>query len=891
MKVLFLPRHFSYLRLFESVIVELADRGHAIHLSADREESLGGARMVERLASQYPNVTIGWTPGRESGAWFDLAKKLRLGIDYLRYLDSRYANAPRLRGRAAERTPTAIKALANLPLLRGRRGRAALSSLLRQFEAAVPRSPVLDAFFREQNADIVLITPLIDLGSPQLDHHRSARALGHRTVLTVGSWDHLSSKSLLRAAPDLVTVWNETQKREAIEFHSVPADRIVVTGAQCYDQWFDRKPSRSRREFCERVGLDPDKPFILYVCSSLFKNTANEARFAESWIQALRASAYPLLREIGILVRPHPSRLFEWQNTDLTEFRNVAFHGTHPIDAESKNDYFDSMYYSSAVIGLNTSAFLEAGVVGRPVFSIIVPEISRDNQEGTLHFEYLLTVGGGLLFAARSLDEHIGQLHTRLSDGGVDEPRSHQFTEAFIRPYGRDVAATPLFADAIERAAARPRPRPERPNVVALAGRLVLLPWLGFVLLRTRTQPWRKETRYKVRRARRHFKKNLFLKVRQWAVNQLKAWDRGPTPQQVQDGAILTPKPNKPRDPAKSLLFPVVPEVEETREIITMLGRQDRPIIVGPWLTETGFELLYWIPFLAWAKAYGNLRDDQLIVVSRGGAAPWYRSISSNYHEILSFFSPDEFRARNERRVQEQKGRFKHVDISEFDTEIIDRVRHARGLGKVKVLHPSLMYNLFTVFWRQTAPITLVEAFSVFRALPKLPLADLAGQLPRDYVAVKFYANAALPDNATNHAFVASLLSELTQKMDVVLLNTSDRYDDHADFSPAGRQRLHRVEHLMRPENNLEVQTRIICNARAFMGTYGGFSYLAPFYGTDTATFYSQPNAFRFDHLELAKRVFSSLRSGSFVPLHMRDVDVVRLALGGSMPVSAPVDV
>jgi hypothetical protein len=394
-----------------------------------------------------------------------------------------------------------------------------------------------------------------------------------------------------------------------------------------------------------------------------------------------------------------------------------------------------------------------------------------------------------------------------------------------------------------------------------------------------------------VRRARRHFKKNLFLKVRQWAVNQLKAWDRGPTPQPVQDGAILTPKPNKPRDPAKSLLFPGVPEVEETREIITMLGRQDRPIIVGPWLTETGFELLYWIPFLAWAKAYGNLRDDQLIVVSRGGAAPWYRSISSNYHEILSFFSPDEFRARNERRVQEQKGRFKHVDISEFDTEIIDRVRHARGLGKVKVLHPSLMYNLFTVFWRQTAPITLVEAFSVFRALPKLPLADLAGQLPRDYVAVKFYANAALPDNATNHAFVASLLSELTQKMDVVLLNTSDRYDDHADFSPAGRQRLHRVEHLMRPENNLEVQTRIICNARAFMGTYGGFSYLAPFYGTDTATFYSQPNAFRFDHLELAKRVFSSLRSGSFVPLHMRDVDVVRLALGGSMPVSAPVDV
>ena len=46
MRVLFLARHFSYLRLFESAIAELAERGHAIHLSTDREESLGGERWT-----------------------------------------------------------------------------------------------------------------------------------------------------------------------------------------------------------------------------------------------------------------------------------------------------------------------------------------------------------------------------------------------------------------------------------------------------------------------------------------------------------------------------------------------------------------------------------------------------------------------------------------------------------------------------------------------------------------------------------------------------------------------------------------------------------------------------------------------------------------------------
>src|SRR5207249_808336 len=163
-----------------------------------------------------------------------------------------------------------------------------------------------------------------------LDHFVSARALGLRTALCVGSWDHLSSKSLLRETPDLVTVWNETQKQEAMELHGVPADRIVGSGAQCYDQWFNRQPSRPREEFLEQAGLDPSKPFVLYVCSSLFKNTANEARFGERWVQQVRGSADPILSEAGILIRPHPRRLDEWQQVDLTEFKNIALFGSHP---------------------------------------------------------------------------------------------------------------------------------------------------------------------------------------------------------------------------------------------------------------------------------------------------------------------------------------------------------------------------------------------------------------------------------------------------------------------------------------------------------------------------------------------------------------------------------
>ena len=881
MKILFLARHFSYLRNFESAIVELAERGHTLHLSADREEALGGAAMVERLAARYPRITVGWTPRRQADAWQELARKLRLGIDYLRFLDPMYDRTPRLRARAEERTPLLVRQVTRRGPLGGPAGRRALGWFLRQFERAVPTSPELMAFMREQAPDVVLITPLVDLGSPQLDQFAAARACGLRTVLCVGSWDHLSSKSILRDLPDLVTVWNETQQAEAVGMHRVPPERIAVTGAQCYDQWFERRPSRARAEFCEPLGLDPARPIVLYVCSSLFHKTAIEAKFVERWIAALRGSADPVLREAGIIIRPHPARLNEWQTTDLTEFRHVAFFGGHPVDAAAKNDYFDSFYHAAAVVGLNTSAFLEAGVAGKPVLSILLPEISADNQEGTLHFHYLLEVGGGLLQTARSLEEHVEQLSATLVDDRAGVARARRFTQAFIRPQGLDVPSTPRFADAVEAAAARPAPAPAGTPVGGLVARLLIMPWLAYTAVRASTQPFRKDTAYRFRRFRRHFWKNVYTRMRLFAINRLRLLDGEEPPDTPRHtgGAALTPKHNKPRDAAKSLRFPGIVEVDETKEMITMLGRQDRPIIVGPWLTETGFELLYWIPFLAWAKAYGSLHADQLIVVSRGGAAPWYQAITPNYHDIFTVFTPDEFRDRNDSRVQRQQGRLKHVDVSDFDREIVERVREARGLGKVQVLHPSLMYNLFKRFWRQHTPMTLIEAFSLFKPLPKMPLGDLEGQLPRDYIAAKFYASNALPDTPRNRAFIASVLAELTRTTHVVLLNTPQRYDEHSDFALPRTDRLHTVEHRMRPETNLEVQSRIISNARAFVGTYGGFSYLAPFMGVDTVSYFSHPSAFRFDHMELAKRVFASFNRASFVPLDVKDVDVVRLSL------------
>jgi len=279
MRILFVARHFTYFRSYDAALRELAARGHQIHLAVERSESMGGEQAVHALAREYPSITYGTVPPRREDAASNLSRRLRLGLGYLRYLDPFYDDAPLLRVRARERTPRALIRLADPPLVGGARWRRRVASWLHALDAAAPVPTDIVDYLRGQRPDALVITPLVDLGSQQIDFVRAARSLGIPSALAVWSWDNLSSKAYIRDCPELVFVWNDTQRREAIKWHGVPPDRVVVTGAQCFDHWFDRRPSRSRQEFCDQLGLPADRPLLLYVCSGLIKGSPPEPPF------------------------------------------------------------------------------------------------------------------------------------------------------------------------------------------------------------------------------------------------------------------------------------------------------------------------------------------------------------------------------------------------------------------------------------------------------------------------------------------------------------------------------------------------------------------------------------------------------------------------------------
>lgn len=870
LNILFVMLHPGYIRNYESAICALAERGHRIHIEINQPKKQTEDQQGEDLVAKYPgkvSLSKEIFPKRAL-FWCYLAKAIYGGLDYLRYLHPIYADAPKLRERLASRVefmfgPLVVGLLHFFARVFGVR---VLQRFLGLMARALPPDRRITEHIRRKAPDIVLVTPLVNIASHQADVIKSAKALGIPCGLGVASWDNLTNKGLIRIQPDLVIVWNEHQKKEAVELHGVDPARVAVTGAQCYDKWFDRKPSLDREAFLERVGLPAGRPYLLYLCSSPFI-APEEVGFVEEWARAIRNSGDPALQEMSLLVRPHPQNAGQWRDVDFSHLQAVSIYprlGANPVSEASRNDFFDSICHASAVVGVNTSTMIESGIAGKPVFSIR-DERFRDTQDGTLHFHYL--VKGGLLHLAESFDQHLHQIKEVLRDGGATTERVLQFIKAFVRPAGLDVPSTPIIVDAIERFGSRPAPSRERTLWSHYPVRLLLYP-LAVIL-------------------------NMLMWLK-------KAGKKKPLRQLVPEKKVASKKqaiPEKGELPpllriARPALLPVanfvigrplmkhhvIPwlvkkhigtathaaDICEIEDEIKRVLKGDKPILVGPWISEVGFELLYWIPFLRWVMNQYNIPSERIVVVSRGGAQPWYEGICGRYIDVFDFYDPEQYKVMNEKRIAGAKTQ-KHNRIDDFDHAILEKVKQYTEIEKWSWLHPSYMYRLFQFYWKERCPISLVGAHTKHQKLAaEEPSKEILERLPEAFVAVKFYFSACFPETPENKQFIVRLLRALSQESDVVLLSTGLDLDDHTDFDGVISERIHKIEDLIEPRNNLAVQTAIIGRASAFYGTYGGFSYLAPIYGVPSVAFYSHEDKFLPSHLDVAYRASRVMKFGYF---------------------------
>jgi FkbM family methyltransferase len=456
MRVLFVAKQKKNVDTFHGVIAALLKDGHAVTLALQDREADRDGRLADRF--HHPQFTVAACPEDRGDAWRGTAPLVRTLRDWAHYLRPPYRSAVKLRQRAAEHLRKELGAGPELDgagtMAFGESAR--LQRTLAQIEQSIPSDPLHEELLTRHSPDVVLVTPGLHFGSAQADVIKSARVLGIPVWMLLFSWDNLSTKGALHVAPDAMFVWNERQRREASELHDYPGDRVVVAGAPRFDEFFALRNVLSSHEFLAPLRLDPARPTLLYLCSSRFI-AADELTFLRGWLTAIRGAAAPL-GGANVIVRPHPDvelvpgqepvpvtwpampQATGWVQRPFDDSAAVVLRTTH----STPQAFFECLHHARAVVALNTSAELEAGIAGRPVFTVLSRGSAADGQANTLHFEYLLQEQGGFVSFAPDLTSHVEQLSGAVA-AAPDTARIRRFVNEFLRPRG-DEPVGPLLA-------------------------------------------------------------------------------------------------------------------------------------------------------------------------------------------------------------------------------------------------------------------------------------------------------------------------------------------------------------------------------------------------------------------------------------------------------------
>ena len=296
-----------------------------------------------------------------------------------------------------------------------------------------------------------------------------------------------------------------------------------------------------------------------------------------------------------------------------------------------------------------------------------------------------------------------------------------------------------------------------------------------------------------------------------------------------------------------------VQAVRLERDLAALASGTDT-IVAGPWLGEVGFELLYWVPFLRWFTERFQVDPARMLIVSRGGTRSWYQPFAAGYREIFDYLTPEDFRRRHDERVA-ANGEQKQTKVLTFEHELLREL--TADVRNRTMLHPATMYGLFNPFWWAHTDHTWVLRYARYRRLEAERTGVYEPPAP-PYTAVKFYFNDCFPATDDNRAFVRHTLQRLVARGPVVSLTTGLHLDDHGGCD-AHALGVRPLPSDVSPRDNLARQTAIVAGASAFVGTYGGFSYLAPFLGVRSIAYYGDPDGFSQRHLLMARSALQAI--------------------------------
>lgn len=305
------------------------------------------------------------------------------------------------------------------------------------------------------------------------------------------------------------------------------------------------------------------------------------------------------------------------------------------------------------------------------------------------------------------------------------------------------------------------------------------------------------------------------------------------------------------------------------RAYLRYLASTSKPIVLGPFRSELGFEVLYWMPFLQWAQKKYGIKPDRCLALSRGGMGALYPA--AKHVDLYALRSIDEVRLENLADAERRKIQ-KQTTVTVWDREIA-REAVARTYGprhRFHLLHPSWMYWLFEDFWEERVTMPHVATHTDFAPMP-VPALPASLKLPEKFVAVKFYDRATLSMQPEIKPLIREMVAKLAQTMPVVVLAQPYCTDDHVDLPLSGPNILNLTP--APPDQHLLIQAGVLARAQAFVGTYGGVAQWALRYRKPSLSVYV-----KFGGTALAHRMLShALSAHMSIPFELLELGAIKL--------------
>jgi hypothetical protein len=447
MQVLIVLKNITYFAILDTVVPRLAADGYHILALSDEERSQGKTSWaLDSCVENIPNLTTDFTIRREDGWRRSLFAKREL-LSYSSYLNRADQSEYYLKRWEKFLNATIQGMMRRSKLARSLAGSRLAQVGLRTYERMVPPDKDITRWLKANRPDVVVATPMNMRFCEEVEYVKAARALGIPTVVPVYSWDNLTTKGLFQVVPDVVLAWNQAQFEEATQIHEVPPEQVVITGAPRFDEWFTADRLGLEREvFFKQAGLDPKKPYVLYLGSSA--NIAqDETWLVQELVAGLRASPVPELAHMQVLVRPHPANVKIYEQLAL---ENVVVwpKGRNAIDTDKfLQGFYNSLHHSVATVGINTTGMIDAIINDIPGITLMTEHYQKTQMEA-VHFRQLLKAN--VLEVTRSLPECLAAIDRIRQGGDLKQADRQRFVLDYIRPRGLDRPAGEVAARAIE---------------------------------------------------------------------------------------------------------------------------------------------------------------------------------------------------------------------------------------------------------------------------------------------------------------------------------------------------------------------------------------------------------------------------------------------------------